>query len=1207
MLHAERKPRYFESQDVSETEPCSKRIKSVDEPYGKSYDALQRLHEEVHITKTHSGFIPLSLSDDYDDCDTETTRQQERETAVLDPFNRAVAKTEPSNSLSNTEVTGSKCHLSTDNAGVYNKQNNVVQKDKNEGDTELYSTSKAFIGPIYKTEADCQHDERNWSIDYSCQNVSNAKFAGKSKKMPPQQALPCHVPKIEDELSQFYSEIDQLESNENCLDDNLQETETNSHGQPVEYNKPDRSFSVNSQEWPCRTPPSWNNGQCSFTSPDVHYTGHEQYPSSDPTICRNSNRQCYNSPQTIWETKQLCNKQEGSRFWNNSMPEFKPGWQHTHPFITPYGSPSPQYIPHFNLQEPSSSFHSAIFCPPNAGPFKNVPINMNSSADQNSEYTSYFGTHCAQTSRNGYNVPDRLAVNGFCETQTNRKDVKTCWTEGLSTGSQQFSKNRLCESQKFLILLRGLPGSGKTTLSHVLLGRDGIVFSTDDYFCQNNGCWSYNIAQLGAAHDWNQKRAKQAMDQGRSPVIIDNTNTQAWEMKPYVEAALEKGYQVEFHEPDTWWKFNPEELEKRNKHGVSREKIVQMLERYEYHMSVPIVMNSVLPFHKTSQRPPPQRRQRESVVKKPHRFYKTKKKRKRKRNKKMKAVATKAIGKRSDVDFSPSDDDSSWSGQEDLEDNGKSAFVTGYPTEHKKESVDGFAEDSGLKYSELQNGTFLDSSMMDSVASGHSLNTNGLAKDSNLSLMNLPSVTDKNVAEQSFQLHGTQRLNFVKSDSSILEYNNQSTLKLSNSGTDNCTSVGSAGDKDKAAGVVLKQGVESSLLSHREEVTVFQHKASHNIEMNSWAFFSIDTLKKQQEAYSDENKCLPWPEVLQVIMYEQIPKKERRSKQNFSKITKELSDFKSSKISVEQEDGKMLLEKSDIRHYAVPSLLMENTCAMSCIAVGDFPTESRTKASIPSDATMLASPRKNRRCKRIFKLAPNFDFPRQIAVKNDKEIIKEVGILMKQEGISNKETITKKASLGCYGFSAQFSYDTVNIQMSTSASGKASSPGEQQIVPLNQIMETNTEEKQDKIPPDVSTMQPDILCSIKEISGCLIDSAVKTLESIQQFNETEQTAHSQIRDYQNPLSTNSKFLRLPLSLRFAVQLTELFGSPGVPLDTLLPDDYVVPLDWATSKHIYLHWKTSVEKKHKNNISKEDCALSAGVTTLEDSNKGGQES
>uniref|UniRef100_A0ACB8FGT2 Uncharacterized protein n=1 Tax=Sphaerodactylus townsendi TaxID=933632 RepID=A0ACB8FGT2_9SAUR len=153
------------------------------------------------------------------------------------------------------------------------------------------------------------------------------------------------------------------------------------------------------------------------------------------------------------------------------------------------------------------------------------------------------------------------------------------------------------------------PGEGNC---RILLGQghDGIVYSTDDYFSQQDGCWSYNIAQLGAAHDWNQNRAKQAMDQGRSPIIIDNTNTQAWEMKPYVEAALEKGYRVEFHEPDTWWKFDPEELEKRNKHGVSREKIIQMLERYEYRVSIPIVINSVLPFHKTSQRPPPQRRER---------------------------------------------------------------------------------------------------------------------------------------------------------------------------------------------------------------------------------------------------------------------------------------------------------------------------------------------------------------------------------------------------------------------------------------------------------------------------------------------------------------------------------------------------------------------------------------------------------------------
>ncbi|KAJ7320248.1 hypothetical protein JRQ81_019759 [Phrynocephalus forsythii] len=1192
MLHTERKPRYYETQDVPATEPCSKRIKSAEEPYGKSYDGLKKLHEEVHVKKTHSGFIPLSLSDDYN---IEATRPQEKETAEdLHPFNRAIAdkRTEPSNSLSNAQVAGSQCPHSTDNTRVDNKKPNVVQKD-NKGDSELYTTSKVFIGPIYKTEADCRHDGRNQSIGHSCQNT---KLAGRSKKMPPQQPPSCHLPKIEDELSQFYSEIDQLESNENYLDGDLQGIETNSQGQPVEYNKLDQSFPVNSQEWSCRASPSWNNGQCLYTTSGVYKISHEQYPSSDSTVFRNSNRQCYKSQKAICETEQLCNKQEGSRFWSTSVPEFKSGWTHTHPFITPYGPPPPQCNTHFNFQEPSSSFHSAMSSPPNVGPFKNIPINMNCSADQNSEYTSCFGTHCAPTSRNGYNVPDRREINGFCEAQSNWKDVRTCWTEGLSTGSQQFSKDRLCESKKLLIFLRGLPGSGKTTLSHVLLGqsRDGIVFSTDDYFCQNNGCWSYDTAQLGAAHDWNQKRAKQAMDQGTSPIIIDNTNTQAWEMKPYVEVALEKGYQVEFHEPDTWWKFNPEELERRNKHGVSREKIVQMLERYEYHMSVPIVMNSVLPFHKTSQRPPPQRRQRDSVVKKPHRFYKTKQKRKRKRNKKMKGAATKTIGKRSDGDFSPSEDELSQSGQEDLENNGESQFVTGPPVEHKEESEESSAKDSCLKHFELHNRTFLDSHMVDSVASDNSLNAKSLVRSSDLSLMRLLSATDEIVPKQSFQLCGTQCISTIKSESRILERNNQSILKP-NSGTDKLTAMRSIEDEDKFAGVILELSVGSKLLSNMEEVTAVQQEALQNTEIHSWALFSTDLVEKQQDANSDKNKYLTWPEDSSVIMYEQRPKRERRSKQIFSETGK-LTDYKFSKKTVEQEDGEILLEKSDIKDCVVPSLQAENSCKMLCIAVGGIPNESRTKGSISNDAAMLAPPRKNRRCKRIFKLASNFDFPRQIAAKNYQEVIMDV--LMEQDGISNKGTREKKKpSLGHYGCPAHSSCDTATVLMST-ISFEASLPNDRQLVPFNQIMKTNKEEKQNKTPSDVATTQPDILSSIKEITGCLIDSAMETLENIQQFNETEQTAYSQIRDDPNPLSTNSKFGGLPLSLGFAVQLVEHFGSPGVPLDTLLPDDYVVPLDWATSKLIYLYWKASVEKKQKNNISKKDGALSV---TLEDSN------
>ncbi|NXP59555.1 N4BP2 protein, partial [Chloropsis cyanopogon] len=54
-------------------------------------------------------------------------------------------------------------------------------------------------------------------------------------------------------------------------------------------------------------------------------------------------------------------------------------------------------------------------------------------------------------------------------------------------------------------------------------------------------------------------------------------------------------YKVMFREPDTWWKFKPKELERRNIHGVSKEKIIRMLERYERCLTVRSILDSTVP------------------------------------------------------------------------------------------------------------------------------------------------------------------------------------------------------------------------------------------------------------------------------------------------------------------------------------------------------------------------------------------------------------------------------------------------------------------------------------------------------------------------------------------------------------------------------------------------------------------------------------
>ncbi|XP_009072640.1 PREDICTED: NEDD4-binding protein 2 [Acanthisitta chloris] len=147
-----------------------------------------------------------------------------------------------------------------------------------------------------------------------------------------------------------------------------------------------------------------------------------------------------------------------------------------------------------------------------------------------------------------------------------------------------------------LVLLRGVPGSGKSYLARNLLedNPDGVILSTDDYFYKH-GQYHYDPNCLGEAHDWNRKRAKEAFEMGISPIIIDNTNIQAWEMKPYVTLAQQFKYKVMFREPDTWWKFKPKELERRNIHGISKEKIKRMLERYERCLTVRSILNSSVP------------------------------------------------------------------------------------------------------------------------------------------------------------------------------------------------------------------------------------------------------------------------------------------------------------------------------------------------------------------------------------------------------------------------------------------------------------------------------------------------------------------------------------------------------------------------------------------------------------------------------------
>ena len=124
---------------------------------------------------------------------------------------------------------------------------------------------------------------------------------------------------------------------------------------------------------------------------------------------------------------------------------------------------------------------------------------------------------------------------------------------------------------KQLILLRGLPGSGKSTFAKSL----GVSEHYEaDMFFERNGKYEFDPSRLKDAHQWCRHSVMDAMKEGHSKIIVSNTFTQEWEMEAYYLLAEELGYQVFSVVVEN--RHNGENI-----HGCPKDKIEIMRNRFE--------------------------------------------------------------------------------------------------------------------------------------------------------------------------------------------------------------------------------------------------------------------------------------------------------------------------------------------------------------------------------------------------------------------------------------------------------------------------------------------------------------------------------------------------------------------------------------------------------------------------------------------------
>ena len=130
--------------------------------------------------------------------------------------------------------------------------------------------------------------------------------------------------------------------------------------------------------------------------------------------------------------------------------------------------------------------------------------------------------------------------------------------------------------EKTLYIVRGIPGSGKSTFAKTL---GGTHFETDEFFMVD-GEYKFDPTKLKDAHRWCQDSVNTAMILNHTAglnnvIVVSNTFTQEWEMETYFQMADTYGYKV----------FSVI-VENRhggiNTHGVPEDKLQAMRDRFEF-------------------------------------------------------------------------------------------------------------------------------------------------------------------------------------------------------------------------------------------------------------------------------------------------------------------------------------------------------------------------------------------------------------------------------------------------------------------------------------------------------------------------------------------------------------------------------------------------------------------------------------------------
>lgn len=126
-----------------------------------------------------------------------------------------------------------------------------------------------------------------------------------------------------------------------------------------------------------------------------------------------------------------------------------------------------------------------------------------------------------------------------------------------------------------LILIRGIPGSGKSTYAKTLSGfiASSEHFEADMFWMLKDGSYAFDMKKIAYAHKWCLAKVIEALQrEWISCVIVSNTFTTTKEMQPYIDLAKDYNVPVSIVEMKTQY---------QNIHNVPEDVLIKMKNRWE--------------------------------------------------------------------------------------------------------------------------------------------------------------------------------------------------------------------------------------------------------------------------------------------------------------------------------------------------------------------------------------------------------------------------------------------------------------------------------------------------------------------------------------------------------------------------------------------------------------------------------------------------